>query len=74
MSDECTKQARELFHCWVQAVEHHSKQTAQERLRHLWPLQILMRLMMTVINIITITLPEMTRDAGRHLTLIQNSG
>lgn len=46
---------------------------AEERFRHLWPLQILMRLMMMVINIITIKLPEMTRDAGRHLTLIQNS-
>jgi len=44
--------------------------TAEERFRHLWPLQILMRLMMMVINIITVKLPEMTRNTGRHLTLI----
>jgi hypothetical protein len=44
--------------------------TAEERFRPLWPLQILMRLMMKVINIITIKLPEMTREAERHFTLI----
>jgi hypothetical protein len=44
--------------------------TAEERYRHLWLLQILMRLMVMVINIITFQLPEMTRDKGRHLTLI----
>jgi hypothetical protein len=44
--------------------------TAEERFRHLWPLQFLMRLMTMVINIITIKLPEMTRDEGRYLTLI----
>jgi len=45
--------------------------TAQSRTaEELWPLQVLMRLMIMVINIITIKLPEMTRNAGRHLTVI----
>jgi hypothetical protein len=38
----------------LQTVEHPQSRTAEEHIRHLWLLKILMRLMMMVINIITI--------------------